>query len=249
MEYPKRVISKNESNKTIVKAIQNKLKDLNYYNGLIDGDYGNKTVQAVKNFQIQHIDAEGNPLIPDGKIGSLTWAALFGTTVSSPPTTSKLLNTAVEIAKSQLGVREVGGNNYGPQVKKYLASVGLDQGNPWCMAFAYWCFNEAATQINKANPLIKTGSTRKQWDDATCKKIKVVDAIDNPALIKPGFIFIYKTSLGSYTGHTGIVTRVENLYIHTIEGNTDSGQTSEGDGVYEVKRKINTINLGFLDFS
>jgi CHAP domain/Putative peptidoglycan binding domain len=249
MNYPKRVITKNEPDKKIVKAIQQKLKELNYYKDAVDGDFGNKTLQAVKNFQIQHFDVMGNALVPDGKIGSLSWGALFGTSIVVENTTSALLKKAIEIATTQIGITEHGGNNYGPEVKKYLASVGLGQGNPWCMGFVYWCFNEAATQLNKNNPLLKTASTRNHWDNAICKKIKVADAVNNPALIKPGFIFIYKTSLGSYTGHTGIVTRVEDLYIHTIEGNTNSGMSSEGDGVYEVKRKINTINLGFLDYA
>jgi hypothetical protein len=249
MNYPKRVISKNDPDKKIVKAIQQKLKALGYYKDAIDGDFGNRTYQAVKNFQIQHFDVLGNPLIPDGKVGSLTWGALFGTSIVVENSTAPLLKKAIDIAKTQKGITEQGGNNYGPEVKKYLASVGLGQGYPWCMAFVYWCFEQAAAQLNKTNPLLKTASTRYRWDKATCKKIKVADAVHNPALVKPGCIFIYKTSLGQYTGHTGIVTKVEDLYIHTMEGNTNNGLSSEGDGVYAVKRKINTINLGFLDYS
>lgn len=249
MNYPNRIIAKGETDKRIVRAIQNKLKSLGYYHANIDGDFGNKTVQAVKNFQIQHLDSLGNPLIPDGKIGSLTWASLFGSSIIVETVSNPLLKKTLEIAKSQIGVTERGRNNFGPEVKKYLASVGLNEGHPWCMAFVYWCFKEASLQLNMTNPLLKTASTRFHWDKATCKKIKVADAVNNPALVKPGNIFIYKTNLGNYTGHTGIVTKVENLYIHTIEGNTNNGLSSDGDGVYAVKRKINTINLGFLDYS
>ena len=38
------------------------------------------------------------------------------------------------IAKGFIGTREVG-NNGGPQVTRFLKSVGLRPGNPWCAAF------------------------------------------------------------------------------------------------------------------
>jgi len=41
---------------------------------------------------------------------------------------------ALEIAETQLGIVEQK-NNSGPDVEKYLASVGLGKGHPWCMAF------------------------------------------------------------------------------------------------------------------
>ena len=50
--------------------IQTKLKNWGYYNGAIDGVYGNATYQAIKNFQ------EKNGLAVDGVAGSNTLKAL-----------------------------------------------------------------------------------------------------------------------------------------------------------------------------
>ena len=40
-----------------------------------------------------------------------------------------------EIAAAKSKIREVGGNNHGPAVKRFLAEVGLPEGYAWCDAF------------------------------------------------------------------------------------------------------------------
>jgi len=45
----------------------------------------------------------------------------------------------LEVAESQVGVRELTGNNDGKQIKAYLKSVGLKEGYAWCVAFVVWC--------------------------------------------------------------------------------------------------------------
>ncbi|MBQ7885062.1 MAG: spore cortex-lytic enzyme [Clostridia bacterium] len=52
------------------KQVQQKLKDLGYYNGAVDGIFGAKTVQAVKNFQRDY------GLTVDGIVGKNTLAKL-----------------------------------------------------------------------------------------------------------------------------------------------------------------------------
>lgn len=81
MNYPGRLIKKGETNKAIIKAIQNKLNDKGY--GPLDvsvGVFGPKTVSAVKLFQAQNTDQNGDLLRPDGVVGAITWAVLFGET-------------------------------------------------------------------------------------------------------------------------------------------------------------------------
>ena len=53
-----------------VKKVQQRLKKLGYYTGSIDGDYGNGTTTAVKNFQ------KRNGLTVNGKVNSKTLAKL-----------------------------------------------------------------------------------------------------------------------------------------------------------------------------
>lgn len=50
-------------------------------------------------------------------------------------------------------------------------------------------------------------------------------------------------------GHTGIVTSVSGGYIHTIEGNSNNNGSREGIGVFELTRKIKSIENGFIDFN
>ena len=54
-----------------VLKIQQRLRELNYYAGPLDGDFGGGTEAAVKDFQ------RGASLSADGKVGPKTWAALF----------------------------------------------------------------------------------------------------------------------------------------------------------------------------
>lgn len=63
-----------------VESIQEKLKDLDYYQGPIDGIFGGGTESAVKRFQ------KTKGLAVDGKVGPRTWKALFEGEDIKPPT-------------------------------------------------------------------------------------------------------------------------------------------------------------------
>ena len=69
-----------------VKQIQTKLKQWGYYDGIIDGIFGSKTLSAVKNFQSK------NGLKVDGIVGSKTLAALGISASSNKNSTSNNSN-------------------------------------------------------------------------------------------------------------------------------------------------------------
>ena len=50
--------------------IQTALKKAGFYKGVIDGQIGTQTKEAIKKFQ------EANKINPDGVVGSRTWAAM-----------------------------------------------------------------------------------------------------------------------------------------------------------------------------
>ncbi len=58
------------------------------------------------------------------------------------------------------GAGEIGGNNKGKWVKKYLQPVGLGEGNPWCAAFLSWCFLQAAGGDKKKMPFRYSAGAR-----------------------------------------------------------------------------------------
>jgi hypothetical protein len=157
-------------------------------------------------------------------------------------TSTTLALTALQIALDSEGVSEQPkGSNDGPEVRKYLRAVGLPAGNPWCMAFVYWAVNEAATKMQKQNPLIKTGHVLTQWNNTTLRKLPKVSKA-----VQPGDIFIM--SFGNGTGHTGIVVSIAGNMVHTIEGNTNDDGSREGYEVAIRSRPISSM-LGFIQLN
>jgi peptidoglycan hydrolase-like protein with peptidoglycan-binding domain len=69
--------SKEGDSGTKVKKLQQALKLLGYYSGDVDGDYGDKTIAAVKRFQ------KNRGMNQDGVAGSSTIRVLFGTSSST----------------------------------------------------------------------------------------------------------------------------------------------------------------------
>ncbi len=62
-----------------VLQLQTRLKELGFYAGALDGDFGGGTDLAVKAFQ------QSKGLIVDGQVGPQTWAALFaGAAIAAP---------------------------------------------------------------------------------------------------------------------------------------------------------------------
>lgn len=74
-----------------VKKLQNKLKQLGYYNAETDGDYGTKTVNAVKTYQTYY------NLVNDGICGPITQKSINNTKTLTETTTSKKLGKATGI--------------------------------------------------------------------------------------------------------------------------------------------------------
>jgi hypothetical protein len=125
------------------------------------------------------------------------------------------------------------------------------RGNPWCVAFVYWCFEEAARKNKRANPMPATASVWRHWEKAQdivgAMIVKSADAKADPTLIKPGMIFHIDT--GGRNGHAGIVVDVQGLSLVTIEGNTNDNGSRMGIGVFTRKRNISQISLGFVGYS
>lgn len=154
----------------------------------------------------------------------------------------RLIEVALEEAAK--GVREVGGMNRGPDVERYQKTVGLSPGSPWCAAFVAACVTRAKGQ--NTPPGWCSGSAITQWHKATRKMFAegftTPEKIDFESKVRAGMIWVRaKDGAGAVAarkgtwvqGHTGIVIAVDAEGFHTVEGNTNSAGSREGDGVYK----------------
>ncbi len=170
-----------------------------------------------------------------------------------------ILQKALAYACTQIGVMEEPlGSNRGKMVDAYQRSIGLNPAdkNPWCMAFVYWVFEQAAAELGVVNPAIRSAQCVNVWHRASNmaapKQTTDERAKANWKLVKPGMIFIMELNPLTHAGHTGFVESVNynTGIMTTIEGNSNELGSREGLGVYRLKRrKINSINVGFIDYS
>jgi hypothetical protein len=262
MEYPGRIIEVGERDTVLVRTLKQRLNEaLGVTDGSAlrldpsNGSFGPKMKRAVLLFQARNVDSTGRPLKQDGEVGSLTWEALFGpdTVPTRTEATSPLLATALRVAAEQEArhVREIPRNsNRGPEVDRYLQCADCPSGNSWCCAFVYWCMNEAARELGRRNPMVKTAGCLDHWQRAAAKgaaRFTTARALANHELIHPGLIFVMDH--GGGFGHTGFVEKVDGGILTTLEGNTDASRSREGGGVYRLSRRIAEVNKGFIDYS
>ena len=167
-----------------------------------------------------------------GEIDTLSYGELEVVTEIEEPS---LVDTRAEVAaiyKSQVGVRERTGNNDGKDVEKYLKSVGLGKGFAWCAAFVHWCLNQAGVK-NSINAWAPTAHNKKNIVYFNNKFKKDPQQAD--------VITLYYSNKGRI-GHTGFFDHMqsENMTVN-YEGNTNRGNSNEGDGVYITFRPLKTL--------
>jgi hypothetical protein len=151
-----------------------------------------------------------------------------------------LAELAIEIALSYDGVREIGGNNRGPQVEAFQRSLGLSPGDPWCAAFVCFCIKSAAKRLGVLPRFQYGGSVNKLW-------------IRNPDLqmaqpVYNGLIDHGLSKLGTRIGHTGFCIgpfQANNDSLETMEGNTNAAGSRDGDGCYHKSREAAEMARGY----
>ena len=102
----------------------------------------------------------------------------------------------VSIAQSQIGLGEMGENNRGLYVRQYLNGR---ENLPWCAGFVSYCAKKSGINISytlRAKDFLKLGKQ-----------------INNP---RSGDLIIFSRQGG---GHVGIIEKVTQSTITTIEGN------------------------------
>ncbi|WP_182983105.1 CHAP domain-containing protein [Sphingobacterium sp. UME9] len=161
-------------------------------------------------------------------ISALTGNAVLEKTYSNAyrtaPNTDLLRQQIYEIAANEIGVRETGGDNKGPEISKYLAYVGLDEGYEWCAAFASWCYGQAGLSI-----------PRSAWSPALFPKARrrPQSQIDKGYVKQADLFAIYSSQL-KRIHHVGLVKVIQGHMLISVEGNSH-------DRVESRRRPLKTI--------
>ena len=254
--YPGKALKTGSTQKDAIVQLQTRLAERGCGPVKANGRFDVATESAVRRFQMRFPDTTGQPLNVDGVVGPITWEALFG--VASLVRAAAVVSPSLATAALAFAVEEIGqmedpaGSNRGVKVDEYARTVGLrpESALPWCAAFVYWCFKQAADTDAVTNPVIKTAGVLDHWNKAGTRGVRRVlgaTAKNSPELVQPGFVFIM--DFGNGAGHTGIIESVDGGRLTTIEGNTNDGGSREGVGVFRrSERKIASINKGFLDY-
>ena len=213
-----------------VRLLQQRLAERGYAAGS-SGSFDTRTWQAVRAFQAQNLDQHGQPLVVDGMVGPLTrWSLDHPTPVSDPPAAvdysavpaaggSARGRAALMAAAGEMkaGACEIGGNNCGPFVRKYLEPAGIAEGHPWCALFVSWCFLQAAGGDKASMPFAYAPSARTML--AEFKRQGWASAPGSGYLPQPGDIVVWWVSLQGWLGHVGLVHSAQEGMLYTIEGN------------------------------
>lgn len=148
-----------------------------------------------------------------------------------------LISASRMIALSQIGYQETRGENRGEPFKSYLSSVGLSEGNPYCGAGQYYCYQTASRETGTPIRYIpRSGWAYSFWLVGVRygTKSKYVPRVDD---------FIIWKSPTTSRGHVERIIRVRSMgWVETIAFN------SSRNGIGGVYRKTRNIyhHIGIL---
>jgi uncharacterized protein (TIGR02594 family) len=144
-----------------------------------DGDFGPRTENAVRTFQMQ------NQLQVDGIVGPNTWAKLGGGGPAQPPV-QPFTPTAdeprwMQAARGEIGVHEIAGPEANPRIIEYHSCTSLhatSDETAWCASFVNWCLKQAGVLgTNSA-----AAASFVNWGQAVSPRRGAVVVVHNPAM-------------------------------------------------------------------
>src|SRR6478609_1533797 len=221
----------------------------------IDGDFGPATDQAVKNFQ------KLNLLPVNGVVDEKVFSKLsdpLKQSFETPPTGRNLREMVVNTAIIHLSQHPVElminkETNSGPWVRSYMDGHEGDAWF-WCMGFVQAIIDQATSAFNKSYktlmPPTYSCDTVGSFALTQHNLVSSAKLRHNPALIKPGDIFLIQKSPFDWI-HTGIVVKAGTETIESIEGNTNSMGSRNGNAVFRrvrnfMKTKMDIVSLNPL---
>lgn len=145
----------------------------------------------------------------------------------------RLTTLGVALAHADFKVREEGGNNRGPMIRKYLASLDppIKVDAPWCAAFVAYVSDVAARGLGIRNPLdaVKHEALVQSYYNEF--RLDVLGPAIRP---EPGDLALFKFGKTETWNHIGFVAQPPTVgtIFWACEGNTGDVSQRDGDGVY-----------------
>ena len=233
-----------------VSTLQSNLNKVMNAGLAIDGSFGKLTESALKAFQQKYgLEVDG---IYGGESKAKMSSVLNSNTQSSATNSSTDVNKVLRIAEAEVGYCEkrsnsnlddktanAGSGNYTKYWRDIYPSF---QGQAWCDCFVDWCFYKAygATVAQT----LECGGYKLFYtpDSAQCYKNKK-QWHSSP---KVGDQIFFKNSTRIH--HTGIVYKVDNSKVYTIEGNTSNGTAVVANGGMVCKKSYSLSNSAIAGY-
>jgi hypothetical protein len=159
----------------------------------------------------------------------------------------RLATLGVALAHADFKVREEGGNNRGPMIRKYLESLDppIKVDAPWCAAAVQYWSDVAARGLGIRNPLdaVKHEALVQSYYDEF--KIDVLGPAVRP---EPGDLALFKFEKSERWNHIGLVAQPPTVGSMGwfVEGNTGDVSQRDGDGVYLKPRDVSKFPVAFI---
>ncbi|MBR1680333.1 CHAP domain-containing protein [bacterium] len=166
--------------------------------------------------------------------GSLLTGGNIGLRQARYSASSTRAQRAVEVALSQVGVREIGSSNNGSDVNKYRN--GVQNGVAWCASFVSYCYG-SGQNTNNNKTFGYTASSQEIRIKA--EKAGYYRKASSGYTPKVGDVVVW--NYGGGKGHVGIVASVNaDGSFQTVEGNC-------GNAVQRVTRSVSKDKIdGFV---
>jgi hypothetical protein len=154
----------------------------------------------------------------------------------------QIIATALKwLYKKQAGITwENKGQNTGDTINELRLAYGdikLNKPEAWCALFAYVCTKEATEKVGAFNILPKTLGAKDMLTKS--RKVNNLMVKSEPDL---GCVFYRKSKDPNSSGHVGIVVKITDTAIYTIEGNAN-------DRMAMVKYPLDMVALPFWNFN
>lgn len=122
----------------------------------------------------------------------------------------------LQIARGELGQKEIPGQQDNPRILEYHKSVGINSGEqtPWCSSFVFWCLKQAGASTAGGSAMAKS------WLNASS-----MQALTSPQY---GCIVVFHRPPNPQSGHVGFYVGAEGGRIKVLGGNQGNAVSIAG---------------------